>query len=116
MSQRVGKLLHDGVEHGESAPRHNGVGDKLLPQQLPAHEITDCVHHQSRYRRGESHPVVQEQGHAQHTALGHTGQGMDIVQAEGKNGAAQQGQGTFLRLYEGKQNNNSFDAFHALLL
>ena len=53
-------------------------------------------------------PVLQQQGEAQHTALGDAGQGMDVVEAEGEDGASQECHGTVFRLQLGKQNNTTF--------
>ena len=92
------KLLAHAVEQGEAAPSYDRIGDKFTPQQLPAQPIAECVQDQPRQRRRQPDPMVQEQRHTQHAALRHTGQRMDVVQAKGKDPAAQQSQRTLLWL------------------
>lgn len=51
--------------------------------------------------------MAQQQGQAQDAAFGDAGHGVDVVQAEGQNGAAEQGDDAVGNLDTGQQSNKS---------
>ena len=89
------KPLKKRIERGEAAARDDGIEDERAPQRAPAADVAGRVEHKPRNGGGKAEPVVQQQRHAQHAALGDVGKRMNIVQAEGENGTARERQKTF---------------------
>ena len=56
--QELIKNVKDGVKNGKSAARHNGIGNELLAQQPPSHQIAHRIHHKSRHSGRDTQPVV----------------------------------------------------------
>ena len=81
--------LKNRVERGKTAARKDGIEDKGAPQRAPSADIAGRVEHKPRDGGRNAEPVVQQQRQPQHAALRHAGEGMDVVQAKGENGAAE---------------------------
>ena len=75
--------LADGIAGGIAAGGDGGVGDEGLAQGFPPQRIAGDVQHEAADGGGKPEPVVKQQRGAQHAALGHPGQGVDIVHAKG---------------------------------
>ena len=54
-----------------------------MAQQPPADQIANSVHDEAGNRRRKMQPMLQQQGHAEDTALGDAGEGVDIIKAKG---------------------------------
>ena len=100
--------LAEPVEGGEAAARRRRAEDEAAAQQPPAQQIAQQVEGQAADRRREAEPILQQQGEPQHAALGDAGQGVDIVQAECQDRAAEQGDPTVFRLEPDGHGNTSF--------
>ena len=70
-----------------------GIADKFFAQHPPAKEEAGAVEDGAGDGGGDGKPVFQQQCQAQNTALGHIGQGVDMVHAEGLENAAEKGHG-----------------------
>lgn len=75
--------LADGVAGGITAGGDGGIGDEGLAQGSPPQNVAGDVQHEAADGGGQPKPVVKQQRCAQHAALGHAGQGVDVVHAEG---------------------------------
>ena len=82
------KGFEEGVEEGEAAPCDDGIEHEVSAHEHPSEQIAEGVHDETRPCGGYLEPVLEQQGGAEYAALGHAGEGVDVVEAEGQNGAA----------------------------
>ena len=75
--------LADGIEERKAAAGDDRIGDEGMAQQPPADQIANSVHDEAGNRRRKMQPMLQQQGHAEDTALGDAGEGVDIIKAKG---------------------------------
>ena len=75
--------LANGIAGGIAAGGDGGIGDEGPAQGFPPQRIAGDVQHEAADGGGKPEPVVKQQRGAQHAALGHPGQGVDIVHAKG---------------------------------
>ena len=86
--------LADGVAGGIAAGGDGGIGDEGPAQGFPPQRIAGDVQHEAADGGGKPEPVVKQQRCAQHAALGHAGQGVDIVHAKGLQRGAEESDDT----------------------
>ena len=86
--------LADGVAGGIAAGGDGGISDEGPTQGFPPQRIAGDVQHEAADGGGKPEPVVKQQRCAQHAALGHPGQGVDIVHTEGLQRGAEESDDT----------------------